>query len=110
MSQSRDEKIEKNKKLLSDLDKRRSQALARIQKYQAQNSVERRKKETRKKILLGAWVQHKINNGDWTEEYILKEMDSYLTKKVDRRIFDLPVLSDRDNEDTGSEDNRTEIT
>ena len=77
---------------IKKLEARKEQLNAEINKHKALNSVEKRKRDTRKKILLGAWVLNKIDSGDWSKQEIWAEMDNYLTNKYDRAIFDLPPL------------------
>ncbi len=75
---------------IKQLEEKKQQINARIQKLKAQESEKKRKQDTRRKILLGAWVLNKIEKGDWSKEDIWDEMDEYLTKEVDRKLFDLP--------------------
>jgi len=77
---------------IKQLEEKKQQINARIQKLKAQESEKKRKQETRRKILLGAWVLNKIEKGDWSKDDIWNEMDEYLTKEVDRKLFDLPPL------------------
>jgi len=77
---------------IKQLEEKKQQINARIQKLKAQESEKKRKQETRRKILLGSWVLNKIERGDWSKEDIWNEMDEYLTKEVDRKLFDLPPL------------------
>ena len=83
MSNSRIERIK-------DLEKKKKQIEARIQKLKAQESAKKRKEDTRRKILLGALVQHLIKNGYWSEEEIYNQLDKFLNKPIDRKLFDLP--------------------
>ncbi len=83
MSSSRIERIK-------DLEEKKKQIEARIQKLKAQESAKKRKEDTRRKILLGALVQHLIKTGYWSEEEIYKQLDKFLDKPIDRKLFDLP--------------------
>ncbi len=78
-----------NKRLEHLLEKKK-QIEARIQKIKAQESAKKRKEDTRRKILLGALVQHLIKTGYWSEEEIYKQLDKFLDKPIDRKLFDLP--------------------
>ncbi|MGF1489399.1 MAG: mobilization protein [Prochloraceae cyanobacterium] len=82
---------------IKQLEEKKQQINARIQKLKAQESEKKRKQETRRKILLGSWVLNKIEFGDWSKEDIWNEMDKYLTKEVDRKLFDLPNLDKEEN-------------
>jgi len=79
---------------IKQLEEKKQQINARIQKLKAQESEKKRKQDTRQKILLGAWVLNKIEKGDWSKEDIWSEIDEYLTKEVDRKLFDLPPLEE----------------
>ncbi len=78
-----------NKRLEHLLEKKK-QIEARIQKLKAQESAKKRKEDTRLLILLGALVQHLIKTGYWSEEEIYKQLDKFLDKPIDRKLFDLP--------------------
>ena len=80
MSNKRLEHLLEKKKLLE----------ARIQKLKAQESAKKRKEETRRKILLGALVIHLMSKGYWSEEEVYKQLDKFLDKPIDRKLFDLP--------------------
>lgn len=83
---SKIDKIEK-------LKKQRDALNARIQKVEAMEKSRGRKKETRRKILVGAYYLDKAKeNGTMTE--IHKIMASYLTRKSDRALFDFSAFSD----------------
>ncbi len=83
MSNSRIERIK-------DLEEKKKQLEARIQKLKAQESAKKRKEDTRRKILLGALVQHLTKTGYWSSSEIIKQLDKFLDKPIDRKLFDLP--------------------
>ncbi len=83
MSNSRIDKIK-------ELEEKKKQIPARIQKLKAQESTKKRKEDTRRKILLGALVQHLVKTGYWSEEEIYKQLNNFLDKPIDRKLFDLP--------------------
>ncbi|MDJ0717324.1 MAG: mobilization protein [Prochloraceae cyanobacterium] len=83
MSNSRIERIK-------DLEEKKKQIEARIQKLKAIESAKKRKEDTRRKILLGALVQYLIKSGYWSEKEIYKQLDKFLDKPIDRKLFDLP--------------------
>ncbi len=80
MSNKRLEHLLEKKKLLE----------ARIQKLKAQESAKKRKEDTRRKILLGALVQYLIKTGYWSSDEIYSQLDKFLDKPIDRKLFDLP--------------------
>ncbi len=78
---------------LERLKAQQAKLQARIQLMEARHKTSERKKDTRRKILIGAyyWEQAKEHN---TQEDIKKIMDSYLTRNSDRQLFDLPALAE----------------
>ena len=78
-----------NKRLEHLLEKKK-QIEARIQKIKAQESAKKRKEDTRRKILLGALVQYLIKTGYWSSDEISSQLDKFLDKPIDRKLFDLP--------------------
>ncbi len=81
MSNKRLEHLLEKKKLLE----------ARIQKLKAIESAKKRKEDTRKKILLGALVVHLIETGYFQKEEIYKQLDKFLDKEIDRKLFGLDI-------------------
>lgn len=57
---------------------------------QAKILNQRRKDDTRRKILIGAAIQHLVEQGRWNSEKVERLMNSYLDKDQDRELFDLP--------------------
>jgi hypothetical protein len=80
---------ESNKRL-EELTKRRDQITAQIQALKAREQAEERKRDTRRKILIGAAVLERVKSGKWPEERLLAMMDEFLTKELDRQLFALP--------------------
>jgi len=80
-----------NNKQLEKLKQQRSQLSARIQTIEAREKHQDRKKETRRKILIGAyyWDKAKLEG---QEDEMKQLMDSYLSRDSDRVLFDLPML------------------
>lgn len=64
---------------------------ARIQKAEARHKQRERKEDTRRKILLGAYYMDKLKN-DGALESIKQELNNFLTRNSDRKLFDLPLL------------------
>ena len=77
-------------KKLNDLLKKREQLNAQIQKERNKQSQQQRKEETRRKILLGALMMEMMKKGELDEKKIMKRLDGFLTKDIDRKLFDLP--------------------
>ncbi len=78
-------------KELEKLQEQQARLSERIRKEKAAINKQKRAKETKEKILIGAMVKAKVKNGEMTEEALMTELDKFLTKAVDRKIFDLPV-------------------
>ena len=89
MSNKRLEHFWENQKQIED----------RIQEIKAQESTEKRKEDTRKKILLGAMVMHLIETGYWQKEEIYKQLDKFLDKPIERQLFGLSELEQDEEEE-----------
>lgn len=81
---------------LSPLEKLKEQRRlidARIQAAEDRQKVSERKKDTRRKILLGSYyLEEAKKNNQWDA---LKElMNGYLTRNSDRSLFDLPHITE----------------
>ena len=82
-------------KRLSQLLKKREELSAQIQKIRAREATQKRKEDTRRKILLGALVMEMIEKGELERDKIWKRLDGFLTREIDRNLFELPVLEKR---------------
>ncbi len=78
-------------KKLDDLLKKREQLNAQIQKERNKHSQQKRKEDTRRKILLGALMMEMMKKGELDEKKIMKRLDVFLTKDIDRKLFDFPA-------------------
>ena len=78
---------------LEKLKAQRNTLNARIQSAEARARVSERKKDTRRKILVGAFYldQAQGNPIQWAE--LQQRMASYLTRDSDRQLFELPPLT-----------------
>lgn len=74
-------------KKLDNLLQKREQINAQIQKERAKQSQKQRKEDTRKKILLGALMIDMINKRELDEKKIFKRLDKFLTRDIDRKLF-----------------------
>ncbi len=90
--------MSKREDRIQKLEAKKQQIDAQIDKLKALNSEEKRKRETRQKILLGSWVLNQIKTGEMVKEEVIAKMDKYLTKNIDRKVFDLPPLEKNDLE------------
>ena len=62
------------------------QAKARFQALEARASTERRKLETRRKIILGALVLDAAQSGNWPRD--LADLMTRISRDVDRKAFE----------------------
>ena len=92
-------------KRLEKLLEKRDTLNAEIQKVRARQSAQKRKEDTRRKILLGALVQEIMANGELDEEMIMKRLDGFLTRDIDRNLFNFPI-----KEAEKGKDNQTRTT
>ena len=76
---------------LEELLKKREQLNAQIQKARARESAQIRKEDTRRKILLGALMVQMMEKGELDKGKILKKLDGFLTRDLDRKLFDLSI-------------------
>ena len=80
-------------KKLDELLKKREQLNAQIAKERNKHTQQQRKEDTRRKILLGALMIEMMKKGELDEKKVLKRLDGFLTKNIDRKLFDLPMKS-----------------
>lgn len=78
-------------KRLEQLLKKREELNAQIQEIKARETQEKRKEDTRKKILLGALMIEMMERGELDSDKIRKRLDGFLTRELDRKLFDLPT-------------------
>ncbi len=77
---------------LDELLKRREQLNAQIQKIRTKEANQKRKEDTRRKVLLGALMMEMMEKGEIDSQKIRKKLSSFITKDIDRKLFDLPNL------------------
>lgn len=78
---------------LEKLKTQQTKIAARIQLMVAREKTSERKKETRRKILVGAYYldQAALNN---QFDAVKKLLDGYLKRNSDRKLFNLPALEE----------------
>ncbi len=77
---------------LEQLLKKQEELKAQIRKEKNKLSQAERKLDTRRKILLGALMMDMMKKGELDEKKILKRLDGFLTKDIDRKLFDFSTL------------------
>ncbi|MCX7351857.1 MAG: hypothetical protein NTW22_01050 [Proteobacteria bacterium] len=75
------EKLKKQKEILD----------ARIQQAESKLKVKERKEDTRRKILIGAFMIEKLKKEERFDSMI-KELDGFLTRNSDRKLFSMDYL------------------
>lgn len=82
----------KNEKLAELLEKE-AQIKAQIQAIKQRETEADRKKDTRRKILIGGAVLAKVKRGEWKEMQLHDLLNSELKADRDRELFDLPIIA-----------------
>src|SRR5690348_12191275 len=84
---------------ISQLEQRlrelRAQEARRAARQRTEVSRRERARETRRKILLGAWVLSQIDRGKLSRESVWSSLQAYLTRPEDRALFDGSSDGDR---------------
>ena len=80
------EKLKKQKEILD----------ARIQQAESKLKVKERKEDTRRKILIGAFMMEKLKKEEKFDSMI-QELDGFLMRNSDRKLFWMNCLSTKDN-------------
>ncbi len=90
-----EQQIAKHQEKLKQLKAQKQAIEAREKKKLAE---QQRKDDTRRKILLGSFLQKQISNDDSEKQRIMSQLNHYLTENRDRQLFDLPLLEEKKNE------------
>lgn len=80
--------------LLSELLKKQEAIKNRIASLEARKRKEEDKLLTRKKILIGAHLLEKYKDNAKAMNQLVKELDGFLKRPHDRRLFNLPLLTE----------------
>ena len=86
--------MDKKSKKLESLKKKQDQLKAQIQALEAAEKTREKKRDTRRKILIGAYYLDKAIKENRFDE-IVKLMDGYLNRNSDRMLFDLLPLEEK---------------
>jgi large subunit ribosomal protein L7/L12 len=79
---------------LKKLTERRNAVNARIRKEQNKLAADKRKADTRRKILMGAWAFEKSGRDSEFAQTALAELKDFLVRDYDRALFGLPPVAD----------------
>jgi hypothetical protein len=64
---------------------------AKLAQLKAAESADERKRDTRRKVLIGSMLLRLVEQGEWTRERLDQMLDKYLTRSDDRALFGLPT-------------------
>ena len=93
---------------LKALEQKQAQIKAQIQALKARDTAQERKDDTRRKVLLGALVLHRLENGKDEEfsrrlgEWLKRELPDFLTRPGDKELFADLIGNAPAGETTGS--------
>lgn len=76
---------------LDKLLEKEAQLKAQIQQVKAAERTLEKKRDTRRKILVGAAVMARVQNGEWPKADLQIMMDGFLTRPNERELFGLDV-------------------
>lgn len=79
-------------KKIESLKQKQAQLQAQIESLEAAEKNRERKRETRRKILIGAYYLDQARTKDQMGD-LQRAMDTYLKRNADRVLFDLPSLA-----------------
>jgi large subunit ribosomal protein L7/L12 len=85
-----------SKSTLEKLKIQREKINSRIQLAESRLKTSDRKKETRKKILIGSYYLDKALKENKLDQ-IKNSMDKYLSRNSDRSLFDLELITEETN-------------
>jgi hypothetical protein len=96
MTTNNEQKIKRSR--LEIAREKAGKATALLQKLEAQAqaraSGEKRQLDTRRKVLLGAYLLAKIERDPDSKIAVLADLDRFLTRPAERALFELPPLTD----------------
>ena len=87
--------VKESKKKIDKLKEQRDKLNARIQAVEAREKTAERKRDTRRKVLVGAYGLEKAASTENGMADLIKRLDGYLTRDADRDLFGLPPKSDK---------------
>ena len=84
---------------LEKLLQKEEQLKAQIQQAKAAERTLEKKRDTRRKILIGAAVMARVDNGEWPKADLEMMMDGFLTRPNERELFGLDAKADESDTD-----------
>ena len=83
---------------LEQLEQQQANIKKKIQQEKSKQRKQSRKNDTRRKVLLGAYVQTKMEESEHYKAELLAGLATYLTRPNDRALFGLEPLPETDKE------------
>ena len=77
---------------INKLRDKQKQIAEQIRREEARVRAKERKEETRRKILVGAYILDKATRDEQYHGWLQKSLDGFLTRPDDRALFGLPPL------------------
>ena len=81
---------------IQKLEERQRRLRLQIDREKAVKAAQERKRDARRKIVVGAMVLGLVERGEWPKERLLEKLDAYLIRDHDRALFDLPSRDEGD--------------
>ena len=88
-----------NTSKLGTLTQKRDEINEQIKKIKAQESIKRRKEDTKRKILIGGVVMKMLKTGEMPQDRLTHLLDKHLEKQADRALFELPERTQSETEE-----------
>jgi len=88
-----------NTSKLDTLTQKRDEINEQIKKIKTQESIKRRKEDTKRKILIGGVVIKMLKTGEMPQHRITQILDKHLEKQADRALFELPERTQPETEE-----------
>jgi len=82
---------DKQQQKLAELETKKKKLELEAKKIKSSISKKKRTEATKRKVLLGELLMSKVEKGQWSKENLLSELDGFLTKDSDRKLFGLEV-------------------
>ena len=68
---------------------KKQQQINKLEQELAKSTLQKRKDDTRRKILIGAMIIGKTKNDPEFNKQVLAELDRFLEREADRKLFNL---------------------
>ncbi len=78
------------------LKEQRDKLTARIRRKENREKKSNKKADTKRKILLGAYLQRRMERDPTEKKRVMKELDGFLERKSDREAFGFEVKPAKD--------------